>query len=42
MPEIKIDAGPIEFDLGAIGNDESMTEACAVANYFASGQSDRP
>ena len=38
VPEIQIDAGPIKFDLGAIGNDESMTEACAVANYFANGQ----
>jgi hypothetical protein len=32
--EVKIDEGPIKFDPKQLNDNESLTEACAVANYF--------
>jgi hypothetical protein len=40
--EIKTDAGPLTFDFKGLGNDESLTEACAVANYFLLDNTVRP
>lgn len=40
---IKTDTGPIRFDFKPLGDDESMSEACAVANYLVnSGYSVKP
>lgn len=32
--DVKIDEGPLKFDPKELNNNESLTEACAVANYF--------
>ncbi|MBN8547408.1 MAG: hypothetical protein J0L60_14840 [Ignavibacteria bacterium] len=32
--DIKTDTGPLNFQFKELGNNESLTEACAVANYF--------
>ncbi len=39
LKEIKIDTGPITFNFKSLGNKESLTEACAVANYLANNPS---
>lgn len=42
-PEIATDTGPVRFDFKPLGNEESLTEACAVANYLVrSGYSVTP
>lgn len=33
-PEIATETGPVRFDFKQLGNEESLTEACAVANYL--------
>ena len=41
--DIATETGPILFDFKPLGNDESLTEACAVANYLVnSGYSVKP
>lgn len=41
--DIKTETGPVRFDFKPLGNNESLTEACAVANYLVnSGYSVRP
>lgn len=41
--DIKTETGPIRFDFKQLGNEESLTEACAVANYLVnSGYSVKP
>lgn len=41
--DISTETGPIRFDFKQLGNEESLTEACAVANYLVnSGYSVRP
>lgn len=41
--EIATETGPIRFDFKQLGNEESLTEACAVANYLVnSGYSVNP
>jgi len=32
--DIQMETGPIRFDFKQLGNEESLTEACAVANYL--------
>ena len=32
--DIQVDSGPLEFDFKELSNTESLTEACAVANYL--------
>ena len=36
--DLKTDDGPVEFDFQPVPTDNSMTEACAVANYVAGSQ----
>ncbi|RYY91864.1 MAG: hypothetical protein EOO11_22080, partial [Chitinophagaceae bacterium] len=38
LREIKIETGPIEFSFKNLENKESLTEACAVANYIANSK----
>ena len=40
--DIKSDMGPVSFDFKSLNNEESLTEACAVANYFLHDNSVRP
>ena len=41
--DIATETGPVRFDFKPLGNNESLTEACAVANYLVnSGYSVRP
>lgn len=41
--DIKTETDPVRFDFKPLGNNESLTEACAVANYLVnSGYSVRP
>jgi hypothetical protein len=41
--DISTETGPIRFDFKQLGNEESLTEACAVANYLVnSGYSVKP
>lgn len=35
--DIKTDQGPLKFDFKQLEDNESLTESCAVANYFLSG-----
>jgi hypothetical protein len=39
LKEIKTDFEPIRFDFKKLQNNESLTEACAVANYIANSDS---
>ena len=36
--DLKPDDGPVEFEFQPVSTDNSMTEACAVANYIAGSQ----
>lgn len=40
--EIKIDNGPLKFDFRPLDDNESLTESCAVANYFLEDLPVRP
>ncbi len=40
--EIKIDNGPLKFDFKPLDDNESITESCAVANYFLEDLPVRP
>lgn len=40
--EIKTDSGPLKFDFKQLDDKESITESCAVANYFLKDLSVKP
>jgi hypothetical protein len=42
MSDVKIDNGPLNFNFQALGQEESLTEACAVANYFLETYTGKP
>lgn len=40
--DIKTDHGPLKFDFKSLNDNESLTEACAVANYFLHDNAVKP